>query len=108
MTSDDRDRVQTRGYVQVTRCRGILLRGICQIKGISRRRLQVDDHRVGAEIGVRSNDRAAQAAIVIGVRTCCSGGRVVRPIDIKRGGFERQHEAGSPVNRPRNCDMLPG
>ena len=37
-----------RRYVQVTRCRGVLLRGIGEGKAVGGRGLQVDDHRIDA------------------------------------------------------------
>src|SRR6185503_19094592 len=99
--------MKDRSYVQVTSCRGVLLRGIAQSKVIGRRRLQVDDYRVGAEIGVCGNDRAAQTAIVGCSCTGRRGGCVVGSIDVE-SCWERQHQVGTLTDDVRNCCMLGG
>ncbi len=70
--------------VQITGRGGVFLGRVGQCKVVGGRRLQVDNHRVRAAIGVCGNDRTAQTAIVVCVCTGRSGGRIVRPIDIKR------------------------
>ncbi len=97
--------MKSRGDVQVTRGCGVLLRGIGECQAVSGRRLQADNHRIRADIGVCGNDRAAQTAIVVCICTGRGGGRIVRSVDNERC-CQHRNQVGNLWNQPRNRHAL--
>ena len=73
--------MKARGYVQITGRGGVLLRGIRKGQVVSGSGLEIDNHWVRAEIGIRGNDSAAQTAIVGRTSAGSCRSRIVRSID---------------------------